>query len=70
MREDAVAAQREVAQLTTQLTKANAKIEIAGGTPHLELFLCSMTSDVDSFKMSQEQQILALRDFIRKTRFC
>jgi len=31
-REDAVAAQREVAQLTMQLAKANAKLEITGGT--------------------------------------
>lgn len=32
LREDTVAAQREVAQLTTQLAKANAKLEITGGT--------------------------------------
>lgn len=43
LREDAVAAQREVAQLTTQLAKANAKLEIAGGTPYLALLLCSLT---------------------------
>lgn len=34
LREDTVSAQREVAQLTTQLAKANAKLEITGGTPH------------------------------------
>jgi hypothetical protein len=34
LREDAVAAQREVAQLTTQLAKANLKLEIAGGTTY------------------------------------
>ena len=39
LREDAVVAQREVAQLTTQLAKANAKLEIAGGTSCLALFL-------------------------------
>lgn len=33
MREDAVVAQREVAQLTSQLAKATAKLEIAGGMP-------------------------------------
>ena len=33
MREDAVVAQREVAQLTAQLAKATAKLEIAGGMP-------------------------------------
>lgn len=33
LREDTVSAQREVAQLTTQLAKANAKLEITGGTP-------------------------------------
>jgi nucleoprotein TPR len=32
LREDTVSAQREVAQLTTQLAKANAKLEITGGT--------------------------------------
>ena len=32
LREDTVTAQREVAQLTTQLAKANAKLEITGGT--------------------------------------
>jgi nucleoprotein TPR len=62
LREDAVVAQREVAQLTTQLAKANAKLEIAGGTSYLALFLCSLTSDVDRFKMLQEQQTLTLRD--------
>ncbi len=31
LREDTVAAQREVAQLSTQLAKANAKLEITGG---------------------------------------
>ena len=31
LRDDAVAAQREVAQLSTQLAKANAKLEIVGG---------------------------------------
>ena len=62
LREDAVAAQREVAQLSTQLAKANAKLEIAGGTSYLALFLCSLTSDVDRFKMLQEQQTLTLRD--------
>jgi nucleoprotein TPR len=31
LREDTVSAQREVAQLTTQLAKANAKLEITGG---------------------------------------
>jgi nucleoprotein TPR len=62
LREDAVAAQREVAQLATQLAKANAKLEIAGGTSYLSLFLCSLTSDIDRFKMSQEQQTLTLRD--------
>jgi len=62
LREDAVIAQREVAQLTTQLARANAKLEIAGGTPSLALFLCSLTSDVDRFKMVQEQQTLTLRD--------
>lgn len=46
LREDTVAAQREVAQLTTQLAKANAKLEITG----------------DRFKMMQEQQSLTLRD--------
>ncbi|KAH9056279.1 hypothetical protein EDB87DRAFT_1637584 [Lactarius vividus] len=47
LREDTVAAQREVAQLSTQLAKANAKLEITG----------------DRFKMLQEQQSLTLRDF-------
>ncbi|KAI9449362.1 hypothetical protein BJY52DRAFT_1215953 [Lactarius psammicola] len=46
LREDAVASQREVAQLSTQLAKANAKLEITG----------------DRFKMLQEQQSLTLRD--------
>ncbi|KAH8980106.1 hypothetical protein EDB92DRAFT_1901586 [Lactarius akahatsu] len=46
LREDTVAAQREVAQLSTQLAKANAKLEITG----------------DRFKMLQEQQSLTLRD--------
>ncbi|KAH9974884.1 hypothetical protein BGW80DRAFT_1444514 [Lactifluus volemus] len=46
LREDAVAAQREVAQLTAQLAKANAKLEITG----------------DRFRMLQEQQALTLRD--------
>jgi nucleoprotein TPR len=32
LREDTVSAQREVAQLNTQLAKANAKLEITGGT--------------------------------------
>ena len=36
LREDTVSAQREVAQLTTQLAKANAKLEITGGTPAVE----------------------------------
>jgi nucleoprotein TPR len=62
LREDAVVAQREVAQLATQLAKANAKLEIAGGTSYLTLFSCSLTSDIDRFKMSQEQQTLTLRD--------
>ena len=62
LREDALAAQREVAQLTTQLAKTNAKLEIAGGTSYLALFLCSLTSDVDRFKMLQEEQRLALGD--------
>jgi nucleoprotein TPR len=62
LREDAVVAQREVAQLATQLAKANAKLEIAGGTSYLPLFSCSLTSDIDRFKMSQEQQTLTLRD--------
>jgi nucleoprotein TPR len=62
LREDAVVAQREVAQLATQLAKANAKLEIAGGTSYLALFSCSLTSDIDRFKMSQEQQTLTLRD--------
>jgi nucleoprotein TPR len=62
LREDAVAAQREVAQLTTQLAKANARLEIAGGTSYVALFLYSLTSDVDRFKMLQEQQTLTLRD--------
>jgi nucleoprotein TPR len=39
LREDTVAAQREVAQLSTQLAKANAKLEIAGGAPCLTQFL-------------------------------
>ncbi|KAH9169938.1 hypothetical protein EDB89DRAFT_1980725 [Lactarius sanguifluus] len=46
LREDTVAAQREVAHLSTQLAKANAKLEITG----------------DRFKMLQEQQSLTLRD--------
>ncbi|KAI9435095.1 hypothetical protein H4582DRAFT_2080017 [Lactarius indigo] len=46
LREDTVTAQREVAQLSTQLAKANAKLEITG----------------DRFKMLQEQQSLTLRD--------
>jgi nucleoprotein TPR len=62
LRDDAVAAQREVARLNTQLAKANAKLEIAGGTPYSASFLCSLTSDVDRFKMLQEQQTLTLRD--------
>ena len=39
LREDTVAAQREVAQLTSQLAKANAKLEIAGGPSCLVQFL-------------------------------
>ena len=39
LREDTVAAQREVAQLTSQLAKANAKLEIAGGSSCLVQFL-------------------------------
>jgi nucleoprotein TPR len=39
LREDTVAAQREVAQLTTLLAKANAKLEIGGGEPCLARFL-------------------------------
>ncbi len=67
LREDAVDAQREVAQLTTQLAKANAKLEIAGGTSCLARLLwgecaCSLRGDVDRFKMLQEQQTLTLRD--------
>ncbi|KAF8265884.1 hypothetical protein EI94DRAFT_1734451 [Lactarius quietus] len=46
LREDTVSAQREVAQLTSQLAKANAKLEITG----------------DRFQMLQEQQALTLRD--------
>jgi hypothetical protein len=38
LHEDAVAAQHKVAQLTTQITKANAKIEIAGGLSCLAQF--------------------------------
>ncbi|KAH9977476.1 hypothetical protein BJV74DRAFT_946992 [Russula compacta] len=45
LREDAVAAQREVAQLTSQLARANAKLEIAG----------------DRFKDLQEQRTHAQR---------
>jgi hypothetical protein len=55
LREDAVVAQREVAQLTTQLAKANTKLEIAGGTSYLALFLCSLTNDADLFGVLQEQ---------------
>jgi nucleoprotein TPR len=62
LREDATAAQREVAQLATQLAKANARLEIAGGTSYLALLLCSLTSNVDRFKMLQEQQTLTLGD--------
>ena len=46
LREDAVAAQREVAQLTSQLAKANAKLEIAGGTSYpAQLVWGSMLTD-------------------------
>ena len=38
LREDTVAAQREVAQLSTQLAKANAKLEITGGTTYEIVF--------------------------------
>jgi nucleoprotein TPR len=62
LREDTVTAQREVAQLATQLAKANVKLEIAGGMSYLVLFLSSLTNDVDRFKMLQEQQTLTLRD--------
>lgn len=39
LREDAIAAQREFAQLATQLAKANAKLEIGGGVSCLARFL-------------------------------
>ncbi len=44
LREDTVTAQREVAQLTTQLARANAKLEIAGGTSYLAHFLIGQSA--------------------------
>jgi nucleoprotein TPR len=44
LREDAVAAQREVAQLTAKVAKANAKLEITGGTSRHLLWFMALTN--------------------------
>ena len=44
LQEDAIAAQREVTQLTAQVAKANMKLEIMGGPSHQLLWFMALTN--------------------------